>query len=247
LVDDQVCQYMSNCIGEGGVADVYVEKHEIVPVREQDAIDEGSGYEEEMEDNSEDDDIYEDLPPLVVRKSESKEIDKQVALVRQFYSSPREAGRASEPNGDEKSDTDSEYMPGDSCSSGDDDEAAQICRKYKDFKKKLKRGEASSLDDVIYEGITSRPQTRQEGEDDGNCTPYADSSDVESVDELVGVGQGNIYPRFNKNKPVVKFKLGMKFSSKKQFKKAAIRHGLEERKVIRFPKDDSKRVRAVCD
>jgi alpha-galactosidase len=33
LVDDQVCQYMSNCIGEGGVADVYVEKHEIVHVR----------------------------------------------------------------------------------------------------------------------------------------------------------------------------------------------------------------------
>ena len=24
LVDDHVCQYMSNCIGEGGVADVYV-------------------------------------------------------------------------------------------------------------------------------------------------------------------------------------------------------------------------------
>jgi len=126
-------------------------------------------------------------------------------------------------------------MPRDSCSLGDDDEAAQICRKFKDFKKKLKRGEASSLDDVIYEGVTSGPQTRQEGEDDGNCTPYADSSDAESVDELGGVGQGNIYPRFNKNKPVVKFKLGMKFSSKKQFKKAVIRHGLEERKVIRFP------------
>ena len=82
MVDDQVCQYMSNCIGEGGVTDVYVEKHEIVPVREQDATDEGSGYEEEMEDNSEDDDIDEDLPPLVVRKSESKEVDTQVALVR---------------------------------------------------------------------------------------------------------------------------------------------------------------------
>jgi alpha-galactosidase len=148
---------MSNCIGEGGVAYVYVEKHEIVPVREQDAIDEGSGYEEEMENNSEDDDIDEDLQPLVVRKSESKEVDKQVAFVRQFYSSPGEIGRPSEPNGDKKSDTDNEYMPGDSCSSDDDDEAAQICRKFKDFKKKLKRGEAASLDDVIYEGVTSGP------------------------------------------------------------------------------------------
>ena len=84
MVDDQVCQYMSNCIGEGGVADMYVEKHEIVHVREQDATDEGSGYEEEMVDNLEDDDIDEDLPPLVVRKSESQEVDKQVALIRQF-------------------------------------------------------------------------------------------------------------------------------------------------------------------
>jgi alpha-galactosidase len=126
-----------------------------------DATDEGSGYEEEMEDNSEDDDIDEDLQPMVVRKSESKEVGKQVALVRQFYSSPGETGRASEPNGDEKSNTDSEYMPGDSCSSSDDDEATQICRKFKDYKKKLKRGKAASLDDVIYEGVTSGPQTRQ--------------------------------------------------------------------------------------
>ena len=34
-------------------------------------------------------------------------------------------------------------------------------RKFKDFKKKMKRGEAISLDDVIYESFASRPQTRQ--------------------------------------------------------------------------------------
>jgi len=39
----------------------------------------------------------------------------------------------------------------------------------------------------------------------------------------------------------------MKFRSKKQFKKAIIRYGLAERKVINFIKDDPKRVRAKCD
>ena len=84
LVDDRVCQYMSDCIVEGGVADVYAENHE------QDATAEASDYEEEMEDNLEDDEIEDkDLQPLTVWKSESKgKVEKQVALVRQFYSSP---------------------------------------------------------------------------------------------------------------------------------------------------------------
>jgi len=251
LVDDKVCQYMSDNTTEDGVADVFVENHAL------DAIAEASEYEGEMEAGSEDDDIEdEDLHPLAVwRKYESKEeVEKQVALVREFYSSPskgkeqakhmpRETARASEPNVEEKSDTDSEYMPGDSCTSGDDEEADQIHRKFKDFKKKFKRGEATSLDDVIYEGVASRPGTGQDDEDDGNCTPYVDSTDAESVDE----GQGSMHPRFNKKNPIVNFKLGMKFSSKKQFKKAVIKHGLDERKVIVFAKDDPKRVRAKCD
>ena len=110
----------------------------------------------------------------------------------------------------------------------------------------MKRGEATSLDDVIYEDFASRPQTRQEDEDDGNCTPYVDISDAEFVDELGGVGQGSMYLRFNKKNHAVKFKLGMKFSSKKQFKKAVIKHGLDDRKVIWFAKDDPKRVRVIC-
>lgn len=188
---------------------------------------------------------------------------KQVALVRQFYSTPSKKGKEvtkkgkqsqgkniNEKTSDDKSDTDSEYMPGDSCTSGDDDEASQIFRKFKDFKKKLRRGDAASLDDVIFEGCSPRSEAAV-GEDDGNCTPYADSSDNNSVDELGGQGQssksGSMYPRFNKKNLVVKFELGMKFSSKKQFKKVVIKHGLDERKVIRFALDDPKRVRAKCD
>ena len=39
----------------------------------------------------------------------------------------------------------------------------------------------------------------------------------------------------------------MKFSCKKQFKKAIIKYGLAERKVINFIKNDPVRVRAKCD
>jgi alpha-galactosidase len=145
------------------------------------------------------------------------------------------------------SNTDSEYMPGDSCSFCDDEEATEIHRKFKNFKKKVKKGEAASLDDVIYESVASRPENGQEDEDDGNGTPYLDSSDAESVDELGGTEQHSMYPRYNKKHPVVKFKLGMKFSSKKQFKKAIIKHGLDEIRAIRFIKNDDKRVRAICD
>ena len=44
---------------------------------------------------------------------------------------------------------DSDYMPGDACSSEEDDEAVEILSKYKAFKKKLRKGEMASLDDVV--------------------------------------------------------------------------------------------------
>ncbi|CAD6229812.1 unnamed protein product [Miscanthus lutarioriparius] len=136
---------------------------------------EASVYEEEMEENSKDNEIEdEDTQPLTIWKGESKEIDKQVDY-GQFSCTPN--NMPGDTNGDEMSNIDGEYMPGDSCSYGDDEEATQIHKKFKDFKKKIKKGEAASLDDVIYEGVDSRPQNEQEDEDDGNNTPYLDSSD----------------------------------------------------------------------
>lgn len=231
---------MSDCIVESGVADVYAENHE------HDAAVEASEYEKEMEENSKDDEIEdEDLMPFTVWKGESKQVGKQVALVSQFHSTPN--NMSGDTDGDEMSDTGSEYMPGDSCSSCDDEEATEIHSKFKNFKKKVKKGEATSLDDVIYDNVASKRENGQVDEDDSNNTPYLDSTDAESVDELGGTEQHSMYPRYNKKNHVVKFKLGMKFSSKKQFKKAIIKHGLDERRVIRFIKNDDKRVRAICD
>jgi alpha-galactosidase len=73
LVDDKACQYMSDCVVDG-VAEVYVEKHELGPGCEQDRTDEGNDYEEDIEDNSEE----EDLEALDVRKSGSED---QLAIV----------------------------------------------------------------------------------------------------------------------------------------------------------------------
>jgi len=55
------------------------------------------------------------------------------------------------------------------------------------------------------------------------------------------------YKRFKGSDEVPKFELGMKFSEKKEFKDAIVRYCLHERKVVRFVKDDPKRVRARCD
>ena len=71
------------------------------------------------------------------------------------------------------------------------------------------------------------------------------------MDEFDSDGQlvrkDNNCARFKKTSGTPQFAVGMKFRSKKQFKKAIIRYGLGERKVINIIKDEAKRVRAKCD
>jgi alpha-galactosidase len=143
---------------------------------------------------------------------------------------------------------------GDDSSSDTDDEQAEIQMKFKDFKKKLKRGHIASLDDVILEGSTAMPTGFEDVMDEGNDTPYEDSSDEEdeSMDEFDNdghlVSKENNCVRFKKTSSgTPHFALGMKFRSKKQFKKAIIRYGLAERKVINIIKDEAKRVREKSD
>jgi alpha-galactosidase len=160
--------------------------------------------------------------------SESREsIDRQIKLVRDFYSSPSKKGKEKDVHTCNDSDGDSEYMPGDSGTSEDDAKAAEIQKKFKDFKYKMRKGKVVDLDDVILETLSP---------DDGNCTPYADSNDEDSFEEMGSDGQvrvkSNGCPRFDKKQP--KLQLGMKFSGKKQFKKAIIKYRLSQRKVINF-------------
>nr|CAH66742.1 H0404F02.18 [Oryza sativa] len=89
------------------------------------------------------------------------------------------------------SSSDSEYLPGDSSSSGDDEEADEIEKTFKEFKRKFKAGHVSELDEITWAGGAepSRgivPYVLEEGHE----TPYYDSSDDEaSFDEQGSSGE----------------------------------------------------------
>ena len=55
------------------------------------------------------------------------------------------------------------------------------------------------------------------------------------------------YKRFSCSDEVPKFELCMKFSGKKEFKEAIIQYCLNERKVVKYVKDEPTRIRAACD
>jgi alpha-galactosidase len=146
--------------------------------------------------------------------------------------------------------SESEYLPGDECSSENDDEVQEIQTKFREFKRRLKAGQVANLDEVILDSPKEMPNL-YEIEDEGNLTPYDGSSDDDdSIEEL---SDGDIQkctskcPRFNKKEPIPKFEVRMKFSGKKQFKKACIMHSLVERRLIKFFKNEASRMIAVCD
>jgi alpha-galactosidase len=88
-------------------------------------------------------------------------------------------------------------------------------------------------------------------EDDDNATSYEDSSgeeySVEELSESEVVSKTSYYPRYNKKDASPKFEIGMKFNGKKRFKKAVTKHGLVERRFIRFIKNEADRIIAKCD
>ena len=114
----------------------------------------------------------------------------------------------------------------------------------------MKSGQVANLDDVILDRPNSVP-TKFELDDDANDTPYANSSVEDESEEEATEGhleiKNNYYPRFKKNVPSPRFVIGMKFTGKKQFKKAIIRQSLLERRVIRFRRNESHRMLALCD
>jgi alpha-galactosidase len=146
--------------------------------------------------------------------------------------------------------SDSDYIPSDEAASEEDEEASEIFTKFKQFKSKLKGGEAASLDDVVLE----RPKEVSdmcEIEDDGNATSYENSyGEEDSIEELSDgevVIKRSTYPRCNKKDPSPKFEIGTKFSGNRQFKKVVTKHGLVERRFIRFMKNEADRMIAKCD
>ncbi|WVZ64788.1 hypothetical protein U9M48_014262 [Paspalum notatum var. saurae] len=140
---------------------------------------------------------------------------------------------------------------GDDCSSGEDEEAGEILSQFKVFKRKLKTGDVGSLDDFVLEKRNRKPTEFIEIEGEGDETPYEESYEDESVEEVGSDGElikkRDCYRRFDATNPSCPFEIGMKFTGKREFKEAMVRYCLRERKVIKYLKDDDSRVRVKCD
>lgn len=243
---------------QGIVAYIYVELVDIEEIDTEANKDEvGSDFEDEMKEISDNDDLDDNTVELIggneviMINSSPTHVNKNDMCggKRKVF---KTSSVGTKSNGDSSSD--SEYLPGDSSSSSDDEEADEIEKTFKEFKRKFKAGHVSELDEITWAGGAepSRgivPYVLEEGHE----TPYYDSSDDEaSFDEQGSSGElvkhESKYPRFrNNNSSTSPFSLGMKFSSKKEFKDAVIQYALTERRVINFTKDESHRVRAKCD
>jgi len=245
LVDDKACQYMFDSITDGGVAEVYVEHIRAVEMEVDTQEVEGSDDEVEV---------------VGSRKYGSSSgagsswgnttCNKIFSLMEQGNQvcSASTMSQAIQVEGN--SSDDSDYIPGDDSASEVDEEAAEIMKKFKEFKRKCKAGEIARLDDVICSGNFHSHSVEQD--EDGYGTAYEDSSDEED-DSFTEDSDGEVV-RHNDGLPVYKDKgsrsvlsLGMKFADKRDFKEAIRKHALDQRKVINFVKDEGYRVRAKCD
>ena len=138
LVDDNACLYMANCIVECGVADIFVEDV---------AVEKGSGDESDREQHVTDfEDELVDMQEKMTKQTKSvsmvtqsrEEVAKQIKRLHEFYRSPTKKGKevvekmheaGSQDDGSDESE-DSDYMLGDASSSEEDDEAAEIMRRF---------------------------------------------------------------------------------------------------------------------
>jgi len=142
----------------------------------------------------------------VTKQREPREkIEMEISMLREFYRSPVKKGNeicllshekrsgkrdAQEglKNDGSPSSEDSDYVPGDACSSEEDEEAHEILKRFKKFKKKLRSGGVASLDDV--ELTNNGPKAAQtELQSEGCDTLYADSDDEDSVEEIGSDGE----------------------------------------------------------
>jgi alpha-galactosidase len=246
---------MADTIVKGEVAKIYVEapQHEAGDDLGHESASKVTALTEMMEDRERDNQFVRAWysPSKVVKQTAVLEASSQpsVAQVVGIHRTGHENQSEGLPHED-SNDSDSDYLPDDEASSGEDEEAIEIFTKFNQFRTKLKAGEAANLDDVVLEGPKKVP-TMYEIEDDGNATSYEDSSGEEdSVEELGDsevVTKTSNYPRYNKKNPTPQFEIGMKFSGKRQFKKAVTKHGLLERRFIRFLKNEGDRIIAKCD
>ncbi|EEE63217.1 hypothetical protein OsJ_18027 [Oryza sativa Japonica Group] len=182
LVDDKVCDYMSKCVVDGGVAEIYVEAVVGGESNESGSSDD-SDFEDELEDMSLADDEWDDLNDDAVFELPT---GKPILLFSQHQ------------------------------------------RRQK-----------------INDGALVQIQGEEDNSPYENSSADGDSYEEDSDGQLVR--KKSKYPIFNANQPHVRLALGMKFDGKKEFKEAVVQLALQNKRFIRFPKDEGYRTRAKCD
>ncbi|WVZ87075.1 LOW QUALITY PROTEIN: hypothetical protein U9M48_033767 [Paspalum notatum var. saurae] len=275
LVDDKVCLYMSEYIVEGGVADIYVEEGTPTgdSAEEDSKMANVSDFEDELVDmdvvDADQSASEEEQGAVAVvvqpppRRESREEIERQIKQLQAFYNSPSKFSKqirsrieassskvveeTVHPDADSSSDSDedNDYFPGDEHGSEEDEEAEVIKNKFKEFKKKLKKGECATLDDIVLEGST-KATSYVELEGGGDDIAYEQTDEDELVEDI-GSDEEKIYRRYNSENPTASFEIGMKFTCKKEFKEAIVRYCLSERKVIKYLKDDDLRIATLVD
>lgn len=273
LLDDKVCQLMSDCTSEAEVADIYVET-QVAQEDSSDAEDVGSDndsdFEDEIEEISSDEEaakIFEvdtkGKKPVMIVTSIPDKTQGQIESLRQCHNLAKKDKEEAQMvahsdqlvpySAESDSDSDSDYLGGDSCSSEEDEEANEIMKSFKEFQKKLKDGQVADLDDVFCGERASQRSEKAlvQIEDDGNATPYDDSSADDSFEEDSDgqlITKRSKYPRFRgSSSSTPTFTLGQLFDCKKEFKDAVIKHALANRRYVKFVKDEGDRVRAKCE
>ena len=240
LHDDNACCEIPKHIGDGGVADIYVEVPAVQYAKDSDWELEFSEADDEQEE------IYVDVPssmPTNVETTPEKQRDKDLFSFRQFYKSPSkcpaEKGKehASKLEGDSSESSDVDWVPKDLDSSGDDDETQQLRQFAKQIKKDIKCKKTGGGLEAEVDNL----------EDDGS--PYFNSSDEYSYEEGSDgetIRWRSTENRYDSKAHVPMFALGMAFRSSRQFKKALVRYGLTTHRHLLFPKDEKNKVRAIC-
>ncbi|EEE58950.1 hypothetical protein OsJ_10628 [Oryza sativa Japonica Group] len=273
LLDDKVCQLMSDCTSEAEVADIYVDT-QVAQEDNSDAEDVGSDndsdFEDEIEEISSDEEAVEIFEvdtkgkkPVMIVTSIPDKTQGQIESLRQCHNLAKKDKKEAQVvaqsdqlvpySAESDSDSDSDYLGGDSCSSEEDEEANEIMKSFKEFQKKLKDGQVADLDDVFCgERASQRSEKAQvQIEDDGNATPYDDSSADDSFEEDSDgqlITKRSKYLRFRgSSSSTPTFTLGQLFDCKKEFKDAVIKHALANRRYVEFVKDEGDRVRAKCE
>lgn len=185
---------MSEHIVDGGLAEIYVN---CAGLKEAETDEEVSDYEDEMAEN-EGADFEEDeqMQTIVIRdtthesqKGKEVVVSESVPVVTQGSQAYEAEARGSQQNVQaDDSVSDSDYIPRDECSSEEDVEATKILKKFKAFKRKLKSGQATTLDDVVLGSSIAMPAGFANLEQDGG-TEYFERDDEESCDEMGSDGE----------------------------------------------------------